>query len=99
MKLPLVLEDCGTVRDAAGRVVISKINPCTLPERREIVRAVNVRKDMERKIAGQRAAIRALESTISQPHRGGAPDRGNPGGERPAARRRAQGVSRTGECR
>ncbi len=70
MKLPLVLEDCGTVRDAAGRVVISKINPCTLPERREIVRAVNVRKDMERKIAGQRAAIRALESTISQPHRG-----------------------------
>lgn len=30
---------------------------------------------------------------------GGAPDRGNPGGERPAARRRAQGVSRTGECR
>lgn len=73
MKLPLVLEDCGTVRDAAGRVVISKINPCTLPERREIVHAVNVRKDMERKIAGQRAAIRALESTISQisqPHRG-----------------------------
>lgn len=70
MKLPLVLEDCGTVRDAAGRVVISKINPCTLPERREIVRAVNVRKDMERKIAGQRAAIRALESAISQPHRG-----------------------------
>lgn len=70
MKLPLVLEDCGTVRDAAGRVVISKINPCTLPERREIVRAVNGRKDMERKIAGQRAAIRALESTISQPHRG-----------------------------
>ena len=37
MKLPLVLEDCGTVRDADGRVVISKINPCTLPERREIV--------------------------------------------------------------
>lgn len=70
MKLPLVLEDCGTVRDAAGRVVISKINPCTLQERREIVHAVNVRKDMERKIAGQRAAIRALESTISQPHRG-----------------------------
>ena len=70
MKLPLVLEDCGTVRDAAGRVVISKINPCTLPERREIVHAVNVRKDMERKIAGQRAAIRALESTISHPHRG-----------------------------
>lgn len=70
MKLPLVLEDCGTVRDAAGRVVISRINPCTLPERREIVRAVNGRKDMERKIAGQRAAIRALESAISQPHRG-----------------------------
>ena len=70
MKLPLVLEDCGTVRDADGRVVISKINPCTLPERREIVRAVNGRKDMERKIAGQRAAIRALESAISQPHRG-----------------------------
>lgn len=38
MKLPLVLEDCGAVRDAAGRVVISKINPCTLLERREIVR-------------------------------------------------------------
>ena len=70
MKLPLVLEDCGTVRDADGRVVISKINPCTLQERREIVHAVNVRKDMERKIAGQRAAIRALESAISQPHRG-----------------------------
>ena len=34
MKLPLVLEDCGTVRDADGRVVISKINPCTIPERR-----------------------------------------------------------------
>lgn len=33
MKLPLVLEDCGTVRDADGRVVISKINPCTIPER------------------------------------------------------------------
>ena len=62
MKLPLVLEDCGTVRDADGRVVISKINPCTIPERREIVHAVNMRKDMERKIAGQRAAIRALES-------------------------------------
>lgn len=70
MKLPLVLEECGTVRDAAGRVVISKINPCTLPERREIVHAVNVRKEMERKIAGQRAAIRALESAISQPHLG-----------------------------
>lgn len=70
MKLPLVLDECGTVRDAAGRVVISKINPCTLQERREIVHAVNVRKDMERKIAGQRAAIRALESAISQPHRG-----------------------------
>ena len=71
MKLPLVLEDCGTVRDADGRVVISKINPCTIPERREIVHAVNVRKDMERKIAGQRAAIRSLESKsslISQPH-------------------------------
>ena len=70
MKLPLVLEDCGTVRDADGRVVVSAINPCTLKERREIVRAVNMRKDMERKIAGQRAAIRALESRISQPHRG-----------------------------
>ena len=61
------------MRDADGRVVISKINPCTIPERREIVHAVNMRKDMERKIAGQRAAIRALESTISrisQPHRG-----------------------------
>ena len=54
MKLPLVLEESGTVRDADGRVVISKINPCTIPER---------------KIAGQRAAIRALESKISQPHR------------------------------
>ena len=70
MKLPLVLEESGTVRDADGRVVISKINPCTLPERREIVHAVNMRKDMERKIAGQRAAIRALESTISHPNRG-----------------------------
>ena len=70
MKLPLVLEESGTVRDADGRVVISKINPCTIPERREIVHAVNVRKDMERKIAGQRAAIRSLESTISQPHSG-----------------------------
>ena len=70
MKLPLVLEESGTVRDADGRVVISKINPCTIPERREIVHAVNMRKDMERKIAGQRAAIRALESKISQPHRG-----------------------------
>lgn len=71
MKLPLVLEDSGTVRDAAGRVVISKINPCTVPERREIVHAVNARRDMERKIAGQRARIRALESqTSSQPHRG-----------------------------
>ena len=70
MKLPLVLEDCGTVRDADGRVVISKISPCTIQERREIVHAVNVRKDMERKIAGQRAAIRALESNISQPNRG-----------------------------
>ena len=73
MKLPLVLEESGTVRDADGRVVISKINPCTIPERREIVHAVNGRKDMERKIAGQRAAIRALESTISlisQPNRG-----------------------------
>ena len=72
MKLPLVLEESGTVRDADGRVVISKINPCTIPERREIVHAVNMRKDMERKIAGQRAAIRSLESTISrisQPHR------------------------------
>ena len=72
MKLPLVLEESGTVRDADGRVVISKINPCTIPERREIVHAVNMRKDMERKIAGQRAAIRALESKISrisQPHR------------------------------
>ena len=68
MKLPLVLEDCGTVRDADGRVVISKINPCTIPERRP-GHAVNMRKDMERKIAGQRAAIRALESKISQPHR------------------------------
>ena len=29
---------------------------------------------------------------------GGAQDRGNPGGKRPAAWRRAQGVSRTGEC-
>ena len=58
------------MRDADGRVVISKINPCTIPERREIVHAVNMLKDMERKIAGQRAAIRALESTISQPHRG-----------------------------
>ena len=65
MKLPLVLEESGTVRDADGRVVISKINPCTIPERREIVHAVNMRKDMERKIAGQRAAIRSLESTIS----------------------------------
>ena len=73
MKLPLVLEESGTVRDADGRVVISKINPCTIQERREIVHAVNGRKDMERKIAGQRAAIRALESTISrisQPNRG-----------------------------
>ena len=70
MKLPLVLEASGTVRDADGLVVISKINPCTIPERREIVHAVNMRKDMERKIAGQRAAIRSLESTISQPHRG-----------------------------
>ena len=69
MKLPLVLEESGTVRDADGRVVISKINPCTIQERREIVHAVNMRKDMERKIAGQRAAIRALESTISQPNR------------------------------
>lgn len=58
------------MRDAYGRVVISKINPCTIPERREIVHAVNMRKDMERKIAGQREAIRALESTISQPNRG-----------------------------
>ena len=39
MKLPLVLEESGTVRDADGRVVISKINPCTIPERREIVHA------------------------------------------------------------
>ena len=73
MKLPLVLEESGTVRDADGRVVISKINHCAMPERREIVHAVNGRKDMERKIAGQRAAIRALESTISlisQPNRG-----------------------------
>ena len=70
MKLPLVLEESGTVRDADGRVVISKINPCTIQDRREIVHAVNVRKGMERKIAGQRAAIRALESTISQPHLG-----------------------------
>ena len=70
MKLPLVMEECGTVRDADGRVVVSAINPCTLQERREIVRAVNGRRDMERKIAGQRAAIRALESRISQPHRG-----------------------------
>ena len=70
MKLPLVLEDCGTVRDAEGRVVISKLTPCTMQERREIVHAVNMRKDMERKIAGQRAVIRALESNISQPHRG-----------------------------
>ena len=69
MKLPLVLDESGTVRDADGRVVISQINPCTIQERREIVHAVNMRKDMERKIAGQRAAIRALESTISQPHR------------------------------
>ena len=71
MKLPLVLEDSGTVRDAGGRVVISKINPCTVAERREIVRAVNGRRDMERKIAGQRARIRALESELatSQPHR------------------------------
>ena len=37
MKLHLVLEDCGTVRDADGRVVISKINPCTIQERREVV--------------------------------------------------------------
>ena len=37
MKLPLVLEESGTVRDADGRVVISKINPCTIPERREVV--------------------------------------------------------------
>lgn len=31
--------------------------------------SMDVRKDMERKIAGQRAVIRALESTILQPHR------------------------------
>ena len=69
MKLPLVLEDNGTVRDATGRVVVSNINPCTFGERREIVRAVNGRRDMERRIAGQRARIRALESEIAQPHR------------------------------
>ena len=72
MKLPLVLEDCGTVRDADGRVVISKINPCTIQERREIGHAANMRKDKERKVAGPRAAIRSLESKISlisQPHR------------------------------
>ena len=68
MKLPLVLEDSGTVRDAGGRVVISKINPCTVAERREIVRAVNGRRDMERKIAGQRARIRALESELATSH-------------------------------
>lgn len=55
MKLPLVLEDCGTVRDADGLIVIAIFAPCTLEEQREIVRAVNGRKDMERKIAGQRA--------------------------------------------
>ena len=35
---------------------------------------------------------------IFQAPPGGAPDSGNPGGNRPDAWRRAQGVSRTGEC-
>ena len=45
MKLPLVLEESGTVRDADGRVVISNINPCTIPERRESVHAVKMRRN------------------------------------------------------
>lgn len=40
MKLPLVLDGL-TIRDAAGRVIVSALNPCTLQERRQIVKAVN----------------------------------------------------------
>ena len=51
MKLPLYI-DGATVRDATGRVIISALNPCTMAERRQIVRAVN----------GSAAALDALES-------------------------------------
>ena len=40
MKLPLRLDGV-TVRDAEGRVVISALNPCTVEERKQIVKAVN----------------------------------------------------------
>ena len=42
--------------------------------------------------------IEEVMETISQPHRGGTQERGNHGGNRPAAWSRAQGVSRSGEC-
>ena len=40
MKLPLYMDGV-TVRDAEGRVIISALNPCTVAERRQIVKAVN----------------------------------------------------------
>ena len=41
MKLPLQIDGASTVRDDNGRVIISAMNPCTVEERRQIVRAIN----------------------------------------------------------